>query len=267
MITFNCPGVDLYKKENIFSNLTIHSKEYVRSRSGWSFKRDFLGMYRLIFVEKGTLSFRVEEELFILKDGELAIINPFFTLDAGNNEKNTVEFFWINFTADKLSSVKGHAWAGVTKGNYALQGIMKILGDHIRNNCSQEHIEPLLVAAIYEKNRGLPESGLKDKVNIYLEEHISEYITAEDVAVSFNYSKDHLSRILSRDTGVSLKEYINRYKVERACMLLRTSALSVREIGEMVGYTDSNLFTKFFKYHMKVTPTEYKNGKFFAIQK
>ena len=36
---------------------------------------------------------------------------------------------------------------------------------------------------------------------------------------------------------------------------------SIKDIGEMVGYNDSNYFTRVFKRIEGITPTEYRNKK------
>ena len=44
-----------------------------------------------------------------------------------------------------------------------------------------------------------------------------------------------------------------------AVELLQRTDIPVREIAVRVGYTDANYFTKVFKRHLGVTPTEYRN--------
>lgn len=54
-------------------------------------------------------------------------------------------------------------------------------------------------------------------------------------------------------------EYLTAYRIERAVELLQQTDIPVREIAVRVGYTDANYFTKVFKRHLGVTPTEYRN--------
>lgn len=42
--------------------------------------------------------------------------------------------------------------------------------------------------------------------------------------------------------------------------LLQTSDLSVTAISQMLGWTDINLFFKYFKYHEETTPTQYRKN-------
>ena len=54
-------------------------------------------------------------------------------------------------------------------------------------------------------------------------------------------------------------EYLTAYRIDRAVELLQQTDIPVREIAVRVSYTDANYFTKVFKRHLGVTPTEYRN--------
>ena len=58
--------------------------------------------------------------------------------------------------------------------------------------------------------------------------------------------------------GVSTKEYLTRYRLSRACELLRHAPLSVDEIAAEVGYPDALTFSRLFKKHIGVSPAKYR---------
>ena len=57
-----------------------------------------------------------------------------------------------------------------------------------------------------------------------------------------------------------LKAYITRRQVEYARNLLSTTLYTVGQIAAMLSFKSENHFIKFFKYHTKMTPSEYRNS-------
>ena len=59
--------------------------------------------------------------------------------------------------------------------------------------------------------------------------------------------------------GVSPIKYINALKLSRAEELLASQMYSVTEAAEMSGYTDMSHFSREFKKHTGMSPTEFIN--------
>ncbi|MFS0725535.1 helix-turn-helix domain-containing protein [Paenibacillus sp. 1P07SE] len=76
---------------------------------------------------------------------------------------------------------------------------------------------------------------------------------AELVQVSPSY----LSRLFKREMGISFIEYLMKFKVEKAKMLLKETDYSVAEIAEMVGYSERNL-NRAFQRFVEMSPKQYR---------
>ena len=79
-----------------------------------------------------------------------------------------------------------------------------------------------------------------------------------DIAFQFGISERHLNRIFVSVTGKTLKEAINRQKLEKIEELVASSSLSFREISELCGFSDEYAMSKFFKRYTLYTLTEYR---------
>lgn len=76
------------------------------------------------------------------------------------------------------------------------------------------------------------------------------------------YNPAYFSRIFKEKFGVSLVEYVNRNRVERASYLLRESDMSVDEIMASVGFSDRSNFYRVFSKFTGTTPADVrKNAK------
>lgn len=84
-------------------------------------------------------------------------------------------------------------------------------------------------------------------------------LTLTTLSEKFSVSSSHLSRLFKQVTGENLSVFIIRFKLEKAAeLLLIEPQMSVKEIGESLGYYSSAYFTKLFKDHYGVTPNQYR---------
>ncbi len=100
--------------------------------------------------------------------------------------------------------------------------------------------------------------GRMREVAAYLCEHAREQITLSEVAAHFAVSPSHLSRVFHRETGFGLREYLVHYRIRQACDLLLNSDLSVTQIADQCGFSDSNYFGDAFKKATGLSPREYR---------
>lgn len=59
-------------------------------------------------------------------------------------------------------------------------------------------------------------------------------------------------------TDISANEYINKFRMEKAIRLIKTTDMSFTEIAEKVGFATSSYFSTAFKQYTGETPTQYK---------
>lgn len=99
----------------------------------------------------------------------------------------------------------------------------------------------------------------------YIEAHYMEDLSIDDLAERFHISANHFNRIFKQVYETSCKEYLIAVRVEAAKQYLSSPLLTVREVGNMIGYTDSNYFTKVFRKRVGMTPTEYRNQMIYQL--
>ncbi|MBQ7822342.1 MAG: helix-turn-helix transcriptional regulator [Clostridia bacterium] len=93
-----------------------------------------------------------------------------------------------------------------------------------------------------------------------IDQNIGKELDVDFIANTLSLDRSHISRVFSKTTGKTVKAYINEKRVAYACELLANSAFNVSKIAELIGFEDSNLFTKFFTYHTGTTPSDHRRG-------
>lgn len=81
----------------------------------------------------------------------------------------------------------------------------------------------------------------------YIQRHITEKITADELSERFHYHKNHIGKLIKNATGLTLKQYIIREKIAYAKQLMRETNLSMTEIASALSFYDYSHFCKYFK--------------------
>jgi AraC-like DNA-binding protein len=106
---------------------------------------------------------------------------------------------------------------------------------------------------------GIPRHRLR-KVLDYVRSHLSEPIKVADMAQRAHLSEAHFAREFKRTLGETPLEYVTRCRVERAQRLLKESELKIGEIACRVGLRNASHFSKVFREHVGMTPSQYRRG-------
>lgn len=78
------------------------------------------------------------------------------------------------------------------------------------------------------------------------------------IADKFRLTPAYLCQIFKREKGVTINRYITGCRLERAKADLGDVSLKISDIAFRSGYRDNNYFTKLFRQHVGMTPTEYR---------
>lgn len=92
----------------------------------------------------------------------------------------------------------------------------------------------------------------------YIATYYAKNLTTAELAKQFYLSEYYFCHFFKAETGMSPTTYINKVRVEKAAVSLKTTELPVSEIALLAGFNDSNYFSKIFKKYMGMTPSEYR---------
>lgn len=90
----------------------------------------------------------------------------------------------------------------------------------------------------------------------YINQHITEDITVEQLAEQFFISTSYICRIFKAATGTTINKYINARRITIAKSLLAIG-LGVSEVCERCGYNDYSNFLKAFTKAVGISPKRY----------
>ena len=95
----------------------------------------------------------------------------------------------------------------------------------------------------------------------YIEQHISEDISLNDISAWVGLSPAYVSRTFKENTGQNFVEYLSICRVEQAKELLKNTQLSIKEIGFKSGFNSMQTFIRTFKKLEHCTPSQYRDSE------
>ena len=111
-------------------------------------------------------------------------------------------------------------------------------------------------------NRSPYYKNIKDSI-VYIEEHLSQKLTLEELAQVANMGKTNYSIAFKNVTGMTVWEYVLNTRIDFAssCLVERNGDLNITEIAMISGFDNVAHFTKVFKKIKGSTPRDFKKNQ------
>ena len=131
-----------------------------------------------------------------------------------------------------------------------------------KNLLTQDELAERLQAALDDDGL-LPRltSGLVKRAIAFIHENYQRGFTLQQITYELGVSKSYFSLLFRREMGLSLWDYLNRYRVLKAKELLRNTTLPVNEISQRVGFEDFSYFGRLFGKQCQCSPREYRKKR------
>ncbi|WP_020619701.1 response regulator transcription factor [Paenibacillus daejeonensis] len=85
-----------------------------------------------------------------------------------------------------------------------------------------------------------------------------EPLSLKSLGKEYKIHPVYLGQLFHKEMKESFTEYLNKYRIDTAKMLLRSSNSKVQEIAQEVGYWETGYFYKQFKKYVGVSPMDYR---------
>lgn len=262
-------------RSEIEQELRIYHKGYDDCPRGYSFGPFIRDHYLIHFIESGTGLFETPEGTFHLKENQGFVIHPNILTYYKADENTPWSYYWIGFHGLDAELILKNG--GITKefpvidfSNQSdvmirMKEIYELEDKELGKTLKSKGLLYLLLDSILSLNinetNNYSGNNLKLKYTemaiSYIKRNYSMECKIEDMAKYLNIERSHLSRIFSSTTGLSPKEYLIRFRIEKAKDLLTKTDLTINTIGCSVGYFDPYHFSKIFKKTTGYTPSQF----------
>ncbi|MBQ8415993.1 MAG: AraC family transcriptional regulator [Clostridia bacterium] len=226
--------------------------------------------YLIHYVISGKGVFYCGTQKHVLHPGQIFVIFPGTVVKYVADAKEPWHYAWVAFDGDEGKEVL--ACAGITP----LSPVMELLGGAEVLSCIRKMPRDcnadlrlgleftgrtytfLSLLLQNERRETVSESSYLAGAVKYVKAYYHKELTVEELADHVGISRKYLFAIFKRGLGVSPKEYLTAYRMERAKELLSDPTISVGSVAYSVGYRDPLNFSKIFKQRTGVSPKEYR---------
>lgn len=147
-----------------------------------------------------------------------------------------------------------------------LQLVQKYIGNNINLPCDNylsfqfSALFMLIAKQIFTSKKTTYGIVYVKQATKFIYENYNLEITLKQTADACGISQNYLNTIFFKSTGYTVAEFINRYRIQRAAILLEASEMSIEDIYKQVGYHNKANFHKNFSKYLNTTPKKYRNN-------
>jgi len=230
----------------------------------------------LIYCVRGKGWYQVNDKRFEVG------VNEFFhlpvtreSLKYGADEKDPWTIYWVHFSGKDMELFNRCFGVGLLDGpqpiSFNEKGIrlwetmyqsleMGYGKDNLGNTnlCLYNFVATFLFP---EKHFNDKKQDAKDMINVtilYMRSELGKQLTVQDMAIKNDLSASHFSNLFRKATGMSPLDYFIHLKLQKACLLLYTTDIKVKQVAAAVGYDDPYYFSRLFKKYMNISPDQYR---------
>ncbi len=227
---------------------------------------------RLYYVRKGEGFIRSFGRRYDLTPGRLYLIPP--RGDHAYGFVRDLEIWWVHFTATVMSVVDLFDYLPYRMETRA-KNVSHVERQMLRmiDICMEEGTSARFEAGgILMQFLGLfmkdPPDGWHAKrrerlsrfvpVLEYIDEHLGERIPIGRLAGVAHYESAYFTTLFTKLFGIAPSRYVNRRRVERAQLMLRTTNATLDRIAAELGFGDGFHLSKTFKKYTGFSPREFR---------
>jgi AraC-like DNA-binding protein len=220
--------------------------------------------YECICLNSGKINLIIDGKSFLLQPGETAFLcpNQLHSLQTIGSSEITI----LQFSPEII----GH-FSTRFQNRYPIHPILSdttiTTASYTTNNLYlRKSFTYEICAKLTEQTsfKILSYDSLEDNVLLkmfqFIDLHFEEKCSLAQISSELGYDYAYLSKCFKCKTGLSFKEYLNAYRIHRACMLLGQNILSISEVAMQCGYQSIRSFNRNFLEIIGKTPREYRMG-------
>ncbi len=243
-----------------FGNITLYYHRHNLFGEAFEIIPAKLKYNDLTFVIEGTMHYIVNKKEYVLNKGDVL----FVPTGARRSRKAgyKADYISFNFFSDKPITCF-HTHAKQVFDN-EIKSLLKYYDtctanrlNHVNEKCA--NILNTLLIILFDFYNAPQHSKLVLEIIKYLNDNIQNQVTLKDIENKVFFSPCYFCKKFKTEMNLSVIQYFNTIKVERAKMLICEQTMTLEEIAFHLGFGDYNYFSRVFKKIAKCSPTKFKS--------
>jgi len=250
---------------------------YPKAKDHYTYRKKGLPENFLFYCVDGHGWYQIGDQRYEVSPNEFFILPQNVEHAYGSHAGDPWSIYWIHFGGDSLKefnqikAVQKHFKPFYIKDSGDILPIFtKIyktleLGYSIDNllfaNMCLSHFLTLFVynSRHYVTPVQNDKTDCVDNAILYMQEHINENISLNELSSQYNYSVSRFSNLFKQKTGYAPIDYFVQMKMQKACQQLDFTNKSIKDIAFSMGFDDPYYFSKRFSTMIGMSPKKYRS--------
>ncbi|OAK67096.1 AraC family transcriptional regulator [Lederbergia galactosidilytica] len=272
-------------KPQSFESIILYQIGDLSCKGGYIITEHKQVCYEISYIVSGTGLFTVNNKDYPVKDGDIMLNVPKQIHSGKADEGDPFRFFYMGFDFpqgmeenDPLFSIKkmfDKEQQAVVRDQLGtdfvfIQIFKELLGlDHYSTHMIGMYLRQIIITAFRNlQKRNSIDYAPQEKANKteqiayrvinYIDSNLLQIGDLTEITNHLHYNYSYLSRIVAKEVGMTIQEYYNRKRFDKAVEWLKSGEWNVTQIAEKLQYQSIHSFSKAFRKNFGFSPTEYQ---------
>jgi len=213
-----------------------------------------INYYIVHYVISGMGTLVLEGKFYKVCKNQAFIIPPDTRFFYQADKENPWEYTWINFDGKQAEQLKNLKSPVVSIDYSFFKDLLKC-----KDYPGQEadYLAGKLFLIIVEMTKKTYISNYILMARDYITTYYSHDVKIEEIAETIGLNRKYLAKIFKKSTGKTMTEFLFDVRMRMASAAIANGEKNITSLAHSVGYSDPLFFSKQFKKHFGVSPTEF----------
>lgn len=229
----------------------------------FSFPIHMHNSFELIIILSGSMDISVGAKKYTVNKNEAVLVFPHQLHSLSSLQSKHILYI---FSPEIIKAFSSKVLQKIpTSNKFAIdEHLLALLSQTVQSSSTVEKKGALYsVCAAFDKtseytDKAADKNNLLHRIFEFIEREYNKDCLLKQLSDELSYDYAYLSRFFKRNVGITFNEYVNHFRISKACELLSTTDNSVVKCATECGYSSLRSFNRNFKDIVSVAPTEYK---------
>ena len=248
-----------FYENNLFGGENLYIHNYIED---FQFHAHFHRSYELVCVRRGRIDIYIDDKLYNAKEGDILIIfpNQIHSFETDGTSAIDLVIFSPEMVGRFSTDYNGRVpRTNILKDTEIDSSELKTENMYLQKAILYHALGVFTEQTEFENAYISGDYKLIHRILSFVETHYSECCSLKEVSKVLKYDYAYLSKQFIKSMHMSYTEYLNRFRISKACYMISNENTPIGEVYAKCGFENARSFNRNFKRYTDITPSEFKS--------